>query len=178
MIVFVSLWLGAVSQTGTMPTKVRHDFYVSVTDLNVDISKGVLTGVVKTFPDDWERAMNELLKEKVQRYISLDSAAQYDLHAGYIESHLKLLWTERYFPLPFMRQQTARMNCIYCSSLITARNHWKTYLVNGAFEMKSLQISTRHRKTLSSFITTGLRRPTVVERGITTHLRSIFNVLL
>jgi len=58
-----------------MPTKVRHDFYVSVTDLNVDIGKGVLTGVVKTFPDDWERAMNELLKEKVQRYISLDSAA-------------------------------------------------------------------------------------------------------
>jgi len=101
LIVFVSLWLGAVSQTGTMPTKVRHDFYVSVTDLNVDISKGVLTGVVKTFPDDWERAMNELLKEKVQRYISLDSAAQYDLHAGYIESHLKITLDGALLPITF-----------------------------------------------------------------------------
>ena len=80
LLVFVSLWLGAFSPTTTSPTKVRHDFYVSVTDLNVDTNKGVLTGVVKTFPDDWERAMNELLQEKVQRYVSLDSAAQFELH--------------------------------------------------------------------------------------------------
>ena len=45
--------------------------------------------------------MNELLKEKVQRYISLDSAAQYDLHAGYIESHLKITLDGASLPITF-----------------------------------------------------------------------------
>ena len=101
LLVFVSLWLGAFSPTTTSPTKVRHDFYVSVTDLNVDTNKGVLTGVVKTFPDDWERAMNELLQEKVQRYVSLDSTTQFELHASYIASRLKISLNEESLPITF-----------------------------------------------------------------------------
>ncbi|MEY2963333.1 MAG: hypothetical protein RL754_594 [Bacteroidota bacterium] len=82
-------WLGlALPSSDT--TKVRHEFYVSVTDVYVDADKGMITGVVKTFPDDWERAMNALLQEKVMRYVELDSIDQFRLHADYLESHLQL----------------------------------------------------------------------------------------
>jgi hypothetical protein len=101
LLVFVSMWLSAFSPNTTSPTKVRHDFYVSVTDLNVDTNKGVLTGVVKTFPDDWERAMNELLQEKVQRYVSLDSTTQFELHASYLTSRLTISLNEELLPITF-----------------------------------------------------------------------------
>lgn len=45
--------------------------------------------------------MNALLQEKVQRYISLDSAAQFDLHAGYIESRLHISLNGEKLPITF-----------------------------------------------------------------------------
>ncbi len=99
--VFASLWLSSFLPATTSPTKVRHDFYVSVTDLNVDVNKGVLTGVIKTFPDDWERAMNALLEAKVQRYIALDSTEQYALHASYIQSRLRISLNNEKLPVTF-----------------------------------------------------------------------------
>ncbi|MCH1533523.1 MAG: hypothetical protein L7S65_01050 [Schleiferiaceae bacterium] len=101
LFVFASLWFSSFSPETASPTNVRHDFYVSVTDLNVDVNKGVVTGVVKTFPDDWERAMNALLQEKVQRYIALDSAAQHVLHAAYIQSHLQITLNGEILPITF-----------------------------------------------------------------------------
>jgi hypothetical protein len=71
-------------------TKVRHEFYVSVTDFNVDVEKGAVTGVIKTFPDDWERAMNALLEEKVMRYVQLEEQERGALHGKYLESHVRL----------------------------------------------------------------------------------------
>jgi len=71
-------------------TKVRHEFYVSVTDLHVDVEKGAVTGVIKTFPDDWERAMNALLEEKVMRYVQLEEEERGALHGRYLESHVKI----------------------------------------------------------------------------------------
>tara|TARA_B100000900_G_C20590898_1_gene721540 strand:- start:513 stop:1022 length:510 start_codon:yes stop_codon:yes gene_type:complete len=71
-------------------TKVKHEFYVSVTDIYVDAEKQQINGVVKCFPDDWERAMNALLSNKVQRYIQLDSTAQDSLHAVYLQKHLNV----------------------------------------------------------------------------------------
>ena len=83
-------WAGAVAQDPAVHTKVRHEFYVSVTDFHVDIEKGKITGVVKTFPDDWERAMNALLQEKVMRYVQLDSNQRAALHGQYLEQHIQL----------------------------------------------------------------------------------------
>lgn len=71
-------------------TKVKHEFYVSVTDIYVDAEKGQINGVVKCFPDDWERAMNALLSNKVQRYVHLDSTAQDSLHQVYLQKHLNV----------------------------------------------------------------------------------------
>jgi len=83
-------WSGTFSQEPPSITKVRHEFYVSVTDFHVDEDKGKITGVVKAFPDDWERAMNALLQEKVMRYVQLDSNQRADLHGIYLERHIKL----------------------------------------------------------------------------------------
>ena len=83
-------------------TKVGHEFYVSVTDIYVDVNKGQVNGVVKCFPDDWERAMNALLKEKVQRYVQLDSAAQDSLHGFYMDRHLKVRVAGKDVPMSYV----------------------------------------------------------------------------
>ena len=87
---FLIIWTWVFVGSSNVCPKVAHEFYVSVTDIYVDTEKGMLTGTVKTFPDDWERAMNALLKEKVVRYVELDSTAQFQLHAQYLESHLQI----------------------------------------------------------------------------------------
>lgn len=83
-------WAGSMAQDPTVHTKVRHEFYVTVTDFHIDIEKRKITGLVKTFPDDWERAMNALLREKVIRYVQLDSNQRAALHAQYLEQHIQL----------------------------------------------------------------------------------------
>jgi len=83
-------WAGTFVEEPERLTKVRHEFYVSVTDFHVDLEKGKITGVVKAFPDDWERAMNALLQEKVKRYVQLDSKDRAYLHGIYLEQHIKL----------------------------------------------------------------------------------------
>jgi hypothetical protein len=111
--VVISWWFSSVapvanSELAPLPldTKVRHEFYVSVTDINVDLEKELITGVVKTFPDDWERAMNALLREKVRRYIQLDSTEIEAMHAQYLAEHMNLkLGTER---LPVQYEITRR----------------------------------------------------------------------
>lgn len=79
-----------MAQDPALHTKVRHEFYVTVTDFHVDIEKRKITGLVKAFPDDWERAMNALLQEKVMRYVQLDSNQRAALHAQYLEQHIQL----------------------------------------------------------------------------------------
>lgn len=76
------MWFGKES------SKVAHEFYVSVTDLYVDVEEGRLEGVVKTFPDDWERAMNALLAEKVVRYPKLTTEEKDELHRAYLTKTL------------------------------------------------------------------------------------------
>tara|TARA_Y100000385_G_scaffold291892_1_gene373634 strand:+ start:703 stop:1224 length:522 start_codon:yes stop_codon:yes gene_type:complete len=71
-------------------TKVKHEFYVSVTDIYVDAQKAQINGVVKCFPDDWERAMNALLSHELKRYVQLDSAAQDSLHRIYLKKHINV----------------------------------------------------------------------------------------
>jgi hypothetical protein len=84
-------------------TKVRHEFYVSVTDIYVDTDNGEINGVVKCFPDDWERAMNALLARKVQRYVQLDSTAQDSLHQVYLQRHLKVFVGEEQLDFGFVK---------------------------------------------------------------------------
>ena len=71
-------------------TKVKHEFYVSVTDIYVDAQKAEINGVVKCFPDDWERAMNALLSHQLKRYVQLDSATQDSLHRAYLKKHFNV----------------------------------------------------------------------------------------
>ena len=87
-------------------TKVKHEFYVSVTDIYVDAEKGQINGVVKCFPDDWERAMNALLANKVQRYVQLDSTSQDSLHEVYLQKHLNVQVDQQ--PLKFSYSGTVR----------------------------------------------------------------------
>ena len=111
--VVILSWLGGMTSS-TVPavteaasdTKVRHEFYVSVTDINVDREKELITGVVKAFPDDWERAMNALLREKVRRYIQLDSSEIEAMHAQYLAEHVNLKLANT--PLPIRYEMTTR----------------------------------------------------------------------
>ena len=76
------------AQDPALHTKVRYEFYVTVTDFHVDIETknyGACENV-----DDWERAMNALLQEKVMRYVQLDSNQRAALHAQYLEQHIQL----------------------------------------------------------------------------------------
>ena len=45
--------------------------------------------------------MNELLQEKVQRYVSLDSTTQFELHASYLTSRLTISLNEELLPITF-----------------------------------------------------------------------------
>lgn len=84
---FVLAVLCSFFANGAIPpseTKVAHEFYVSVTQLEIDETGGTINAVFSTFPDDWERAMNALLEPEGRRYLALDSAARETLHARYL----------------------------------------------------------------------------------------------
>jgi hypothetical protein len=81
--------------------KVKHEFYVSVTDIYVDVHKAQINGVVKCFPDDWERAMNALLSHEIKRYVQLDSVAQDSLHSIYLKKHLNVKVDQQTITLNF-----------------------------------------------------------------------------
>lgn len=90
-LVVLCSWFVLIVQGATPPakTKLAHEFYVSITHLQIDEEEGVVNAVFSTFPDDWERAMNALLEAQGQRYLALDSAGREALH----ERYLKAQWT-------------------------------------------------------------------------------------
>lgn len=71
-------------------SKVRHEFYVSTTELRVDAENDRVTGVMQVFPDDWERAMNILLEGSGHRYIELAKQQQDSLHAVELQRTFRL----------------------------------------------------------------------------------------
>ena len=72
-----------------------------MTDIYVDIHKAQINGVVKCFPDDWERAMNALLSNELKRYVKLDSAVQDSLHGFYLKKHFNLTVGKQSIKLKF-----------------------------------------------------------------------------
>jgi len=66
---------------GNVSPKVQHEFYVSITELRVDLDQDRITASMQFFPDDWERAMNALLREKDMRYHAMSDLQKDSLHA-------------------------------------------------------------------------------------------------
>lgn len=66
---------------GNVSPKIQHEFYVSITELRVDLEQDRVTGSMQFFPDDWERAMNALVMDEKLRYHAMSGLQKDSLHA-------------------------------------------------------------------------------------------------
>ena len=66
---------------GNVSSKIQHEFYVSITELRVDLEQDRITGSMQFFPDDWERAMNALVMDENMRYHAMSELQKDSLHA-------------------------------------------------------------------------------------------------
>ena len=66
---------------GNVSPKIQHEFYVSITELRVELEQDRVTASMQFFPDDWERAMNALVTEKDVRYHAMSELQKDSLHA-------------------------------------------------------------------------------------------------